>query len=92
MKFRLGAVCLAAVFVRLLLPVAAAAFDYDLSVFQSPDTSSYLVPAETLVDDGVFASGGEPEIRRTPGYPLFLAIGFQLGFPLWTTILLQVAL
>ena len=92
MKLRLGAVCLAAVFVRLLLPVAVAVFDYDLSVFQSPDTSSYWVPAETLAADGAFASGDEPEIRRTPGYPLFLVVGFQLGSPVWITILLQVAL
>ncbi|WP_152555125.1 hypothetical protein [Desulfonatronum thiodismutans] len=41
--------------------------------WQSGDTGSYLRPAESFLQEGVFARHGEPDYRRTIGYPLFLA-------------------
>jgi hypothetical protein len=40
----------------------------------SSDTASYLDPGRNLLLHGRFISNGLPEINRTPGYPLFLAI------------------
>lgn len=39
--------------------------------FLSPDTLTYVAPAESLLH-GHFSVNGIPEIVRTPGYPLFL--------------------
>jgi 4-amino-4-deoxy-L-arabinose transferase-like glycosyltransferase len=39
-----------------------------------PDTASYLRPGRNLLLSGKFYSGGLPELERTPGYPLFLAL------------------
>ena len=42
------------------------------SVFYEPDTVTYLEPARELLTSGTFGRRGEPELQRTPGYPLFL--------------------
>jgi 4-amino-4-deoxy-L-arabinose transferase-like glycosyltransferase len=39
---------------------------------QTPDSAEYLQLAENLRDRGHFYRDGQPEIFRTPGYPLFL--------------------
>jgi hypothetical protein len=44
------------------------------SVITSGDTASYLEPGRNLLFYGRFYTGMFPEIDRTPGYPLFLAI------------------
>ena len=45
----------------------------------SGDTESYLVPGRNLLLHGCFVTGALPEIDRTPGYPLFLALASLAG-------------
>jgi 4-amino-4-deoxy-L-arabinose transferase-like glycosyltransferase len=44
-----------------------------------PDTNSYLEPGRNLLFQGRFIESGMPEIVRTPGYPLFLALSSLAG-------------
>jgi len=85
-----GLLALTAV-VRLALAVAAISYSGDPSLFSSPDTSTYLEPVESLLA-GEFRAAGEPEIRRTPGYPLLLVPGLMLGHATAVTIALQIVL
>ncbi|MDR0765085.1 MAG: glycosyltransferase family 39 protein [Synergistaceae bacterium] len=65
--------------------LAAAGIFYlsgkDVSTLHTPDTASYVATAAELVKYGTFSADGIPEIMRTPGYPLFLAI--FIGLPKW---------
>jgi hypothetical protein len=45
------------------------------------DTSSYLIPGRNLLLHGQFMADGVPDLLRTPGYPLFLAITSFAGLP-----------
>jgi len=45
------------------------------------DTSSYLIPGHNLLFHGSFIADGAPDLLRTPGYPLFLAIAILPGVP-----------
>jgi 4-amino-4-deoxy-L-arabinose transferase-like glycosyltransferase len=46
--------------------------------YYSADTPSYLIPAQNLLNGNGFASAlHHPEVRRTPGFPLLLAL-FQI--------------
>lgn len=74
--------------------------------FLRPDSGGYLALAEGLSSHGQFAVSPaptsaplskdikktSPEIRRTPGYPLFLAPGSWLGQPMLLAIILQALL
>ncbi|HXN46283.1 MAG TPA: glycosyltransferase family 39 protein [Bryobacteraceae bacterium] len=40
----------------------------------APDSARYLSTAASLSTSGAFQQGGRPELLRTPGYPLFLAV------------------
>jgi hypothetical protein len=63
----------AAAAVRLgLLAVAVARGGTD--VLNGPDTNSYLGPGRSLLLHGSFVKDGLPDIVRTPGYALFLAL------------------
>lgn len=64
----------------------------DASVFFEQDTGSYLAPARELLDRGTFTVGGQPELQRTPGYPLLLTAGLWLGALVPVTIAIQIAL
>jgi 4-amino-4-deoxy-L-arabinose transferase-like glycosyltransferase len=45
-----------------------------------PDSPSYIGPAKQIVENAFFSQDGiNPEYRRTPGYPLFLAVIYFLG-------------
>ena len=81
-----------ALLLRALLPVASLLAVGSDKGFRFPDTGSYLRPAEEMLRTGRFTIGGEPEIRRTPGYPLLLVPGILLGSPVLVTIALQAAL
>ncbi len=48
-------------------------------VITSGDTASYLEPGRNLLLHGSFVTGALPEIDRTPGYPLFLALASLPG-------------
>lgn len=56
------------------------------SGFLGPDTGSYLPPAQSLLH-GSFSNHGLPEIYRTPGYPLLLAVAVALGHPVLVGLL-----
>src|SRR5216683_374866 len=70
----LRAILLFAVLVRLTVAISALKVSGDFSIFHDPDTAGYLAPAKALLA-GEFATSGAPEITRTPGYPLLLAVG-----------------
>jgi hypothetical protein len=70
--------------------VAATLVRTGTSVITSGDTASYLEPGRNLLLHGHFFTGVLPEIDRTPGYPLFLAIFSLPGIV--TAALVQVIL
>lgn len=82
----------AAVALRAAVPAVALIRARDAGVFHAPDTGSYVACAESLARGEGFIAGGEPEIRRTPGYPLLLVPGVLAGHVSAVTIPLQVAL
>jgi hypothetical protein len=45
------------------------------------DTISYLVPGRNLLLHGRFVADGVPDLARTPGYSLFLAVTSLAGLP-----------
>jgi hypothetical protein len=75
---RLAGPVAAASAVRLAL-LAAALLRTGVSVIFSGDTASYLEPGRNLLLHGRFVTAGLPEIDRTPGYPLFLAVASLPG-------------
>lgn len=52
------------------------------SLIAQGDTDSYLSPGRNLLLHGSFVADGAPDLLRTPGYPLFLAITSVAGLPL----------
>jgi 4-amino-4-deoxy-L-arabinose transferase-like glycosyltransferase len=74
--------------VRTLVAVAA----YSRDTTHSPDSMTYVRPAVSLVETGRFDSYGAPELSRTPGYPLVLALGELAGGVVPVTLALQVLL
>jgi hypothetical protein len=65
----------------LRLGLLAAAYSITgTAVIEQGDTESYLEPGRNLIFHGIFATGGQPEIDRTPGYPLFAMVsGMAFG-------------
>ena len=86
---RLREPVVAAAALRLLLLSAALVLS-GTGVIASGDTASYLEPGRNLLLQARFITGALPEIDRTPGYPLFLAL-FSLTGPA-TAALAQVLL
>ena len=84
---------------RLLTLVSVSRLLFDLLVwridgwqgFFSPDTMSYLTPAQSLLH-GSFAIKDVPEILRTPGYPLLLSLAIASGHVVICAILSNVLL
>ncbi len=63
------------------------------SAFLQQDSRAYLALAAPLAADGAFENAtGEPEVFRTPGYPLLIALGAKLGAAMPVTLAIQVAL
>lgn len=94
-----------AVFLRTSLPIIGYWYTHDRTIFYTPDTLSYVVPAQELVAFHRFFSDGSPEAAvwntpvtsapdtvRTPGYPLLLTVGLLLGRLEFVTVALQVLL
>lgn len=69
---------LAAAAVRLALLALVVAHG-GCAALSRADTQSYLLPGRNLLLHGSFAANGLPEILRTPGYPLFLALATLAG-------------
>lgn len=74
-----GPVIAAAVVRFTLLAIALARSGTD-AVLQA-DTNSYLIPGRNLLFHGRFFADGVPDVLRTPGYPLFLALTSFAGLP-----------
>jgi 4-amino-4-deoxy-L-arabinose transferase-like glycosyltransferase len=81
-----------ALLLRALLPTFAYLYTRDITIFQSPDTKTYVVPAQELLAHHRFFAHGAPEIFRTPGYPVLLIPGLIAGHLQPVTILLQILL
>lgn len=81
-----------AVAVRLLLPLLAIIITGGNALFHAQDTNSYVRPAVALISEGRFDRNDEPEINRTPGYPILLIPGIALGYVELITIILQITL
>jgi hypothetical protein len=77
---RLAGPVLAAAAVRLVLLAAELARFGTNALFRA-DTVSYLEPGRNLLLHGRFIADGVPDLVRTPGYPLFLALTSLAGFP-----------
>ena len=75
---RLAAPVAAAAAVRLAL-LASSLIRSGTSIIASGDTASYLEPGRSLLLHGRFVTAALPEIDRTPGYPLFLALASLPG-------------
>ena len=88
----LGLVVIAALVIRALVTVGVLATGSGPNAFHAPDTDSYLQDAQELLETGTFGPPGEPEIVRTPGYPLLLLPGVSLGAPELVTVMLQILL
>jgi len=86
---RLWLVVAAALLVRGALLVSAAANGGSVL---TPDSHSYLQLAGALAERGEFALHDQPEIFRTPGYPLFLAWAHPLPGGVWALLAVQVLL
>ena len=69
---------LAAAAIRLAL-LTAVLLRSGAAALTRPDTQSYLLPGRNLLLHGAFATNGLPELLRTPGYPLFLALATLTG-------------
>jgi hypothetical protein len=80
---------IAAAAIRLTLLVLVLARGGSSSLI-STDTPSYLDPGRNLLLHGGFVANGVPDLFRTPGYPLFLAITSLAGVPV--TAFIQVIL
>jgi hypothetical protein len=65
----------------------------DRTIFHNKDdTGSYVAPALGLLTQGAYVNHGQPEVLRSPGYPLFLVPGLWLGEMELVTIGLQILL
>ncbi|HUR93845.1 MAG TPA: glycosyltransferase family 39 protein [Gemmatimonadales bacterium] len=78
--------------IALVLRAAVAAAALHRDTMTSPDTLTYVRPAQSMLAVGRFESYGAPELARTPGYPVLLAVGERAGAVMPVTLALQVLL
>ena len=76
--------------IRILLSILIFTRSNEASIFYAPDSGNYVKLAQTLSETGRFEKQGEPELVRTPGYPLFLVPGVIIGHVEGVTIVLQI--
>jgi hypothetical protein len=91
-KLNIWSILWLALFLRTLLPILGYFYTRDVTIFYTPDTASYVGPARELIAHHRFFCDGAPEIVRTPGYPLLLTAGLQLGRLEAATIAFQILL
>jgi hypothetical protein len=73
--------------------VAGAGLRRGLDAFLVPDSFVYLRLADSFAaGEGFRGFRGVPELFRTPAYPLLLAVGKALGFPVVFALAVQVAM
>lgn len=90
--WKLTAVIAVAAALRVALPLFAVSIAHTAPQFHEPDTAGYLRVGAEWLRTGRFAVNGEPEIVRTPGYPLLLLPGIAAGRVNMVTIVLQTLL
>ncbi len=78
---RLAGPIMAAAVLRIALLAAALARVGTSAILQN-DTCSYLTPGRNLLQHGRFIADGMPDLIRTPGYPLLLAVTSLGGLPM----------
>ncbi|MEK0196258.1 hypothetical protein, partial [Microcoleus anatoxicus] len=92
-SFTIWGVLLVALLMRFLLPVLALSITQDLEMFNRGDTLSFIIPAKKLIEFGQFLNiDNQPELFRTPGYPLLLIPGILVGHVEVVTIFIQIML
>ncbi|MEG4865196.1 MULTISPECIES: glycosyltransferase family 39 protein [unclassified Microcoleus] len=92
-KFTIFSLLLVALLMRLLLPVLALSITQNLEMFNRGDTLSFIIPANKLIEFGQFLNiDNQPELFRTPGYPLLLIPGILLGYVGNVTVFIQIIL
>jgi len=77
---RLAAPVIAAAIVRMGL-LAVTLNKLGVAALTREDTASYLEPGRNLLLHGRFIADGAPDVLRTPGYSLYLAITSLAGLP-----------
>ena len=78
--------------VALVIRAVVALVALQRGTTDAPDTVTYMRPAKSLVSVGRFDSDRTPELSRTPGYPILIAVGELAGHAVPTTLALQVIL
>ncbi|MDA0336583.1 MAG: glycosyltransferase family 39 protein [bacterium] len=81
----------AAIVLRIAL-AAAAVSTQGIETLHAPDSPGYLEPAWEMLHTATFSRAGEPDIVRTPGYPLLLLPGLLIDHLEAWTVLLQALL
>ncbi|MEG4865197.1 MULTISPECIES: ArnT family glycosyltransferase [unclassified Microcoleus] len=90
-NFTIRGVLIIGFLLRCLLTSVMLAINHTSGAY-TPDTESYLITAKKLIESGQFATGVQPEIFRTPGYPLLLIPGILLGQQELVAIFIQILL
>jgi 4-amino-4-deoxy-L-arabinose transferase-like glycosyltransferase len=91
-RLSLARILVFAVVVRASVVLSAWWITGGVKAFHSLDTEGYVAPARELLTHGTFTVHGQPELIRTPGYPLLLAIGIILGHLEGVTIAIQIVI
>jgi len=90
-NFTIRGVLTIAFLLRCLLTSVVFAINHTSGAY-TLDTESYLITARKLIESGQFANSVQPEIFRTPGYPLLLIPGILLGQQELVAIFIQIML
>lgn len=72
-RFDRGMIALTLVFLAVKVIIFVFFLHFNENAFYTPDSKSYITRAVDMITYGTFSLRGEPDIFRTPGYPLLLA-------------------
>jgi hypothetical protein len=75
-----------------LLRAAVAVAAIQRNTTEAPDSITYVRPVASLIESGRFDTNDAPELSRTPGYPLLLAVAERTGNMVVATLAVQVIL